>query len=247
MGRGLKNRAKNPIYKRIILKLTGEALKEMGGEALNVDAADFIAKEIKSIVDLGVEVGVVIGGGNFIRGDELQKRGVEKVVADCMGMLATVINGLGLQHVLEKVSLTTRVLSALEVKEVAELYIRRRAIRHLEKKRVVIMAGGTGNPNFTTDTAAILRASEIGADAILKGTKVRGIFGSDPVENPGAKFIAKISYAEALRKRLKIIDSTAITLAMDKYPKPIHVFKIFEAGNLRRIIMGENIGSVIRA
>jgi uridylate kinase len=232
-------------YKRILLKLSGEVL--MGGKsgkALDDRTLGDIAGQIKEVVDLGVQVGVVIGGGNIFRGLEAAAGGMDRVSADYMGMLATVINSLAMQEYLEKRHTFTRVLTAIEMAEVAEPFIRRRAVRHLEKGRVVIFAGGTGNPYFTTDTAAALRASEIGADIILKGTKVDGVYDSDPVKNKKAKKYDSVSYLEVLNKGLKVMDATAISLCMDNNI-PIAVFNLYEKGNLLRIINGEKIGTLV--
>ncbi|MFN3396752.1 MAG: UMP kinase, partial [Thermodesulfovibrionales bacterium] len=225
-------------YKRILLKLSGEAL--MGDRAYGIDSetvAD-MAAEIRDIAKLGVEIAVVIGGGNIFRGVEASVKGMERASADYMGMLATVINALALQNSLEKLGIPTRVQSAIEMRELAEPYIRRRAIRHLEKGRVVIFAAGTGNPYFTTDTAAALRAMEIGAEVILKATKVDGVYSSDPVKNPDAIKYDTIPYIDVLKKGLAVMDSTAISLCMDNN-LPIIVFKVRKKGNIKRIIQGK--------
>ena len=232
-------------YKRIVLKLTGEAFSG-GSELLDVKAVEFIAKEIKEAKELGVDVAVVVGGGNIVRGSQLSERaGVERITADHMGMLATTINALLLGSLLEELGVPTRVQTAIEMKQIAEPYIRKRALKHLDAGRVVIFSCGTGNPHFSTDTAAVLRASEIKADAILKGTKVDGIYDDDPVKNREAHFIPEISYDEAFQKRLRFMDAAAIGFAMDIYPKPIHVFNIFTKGNLARVVQGEGVGSKI--
>ena len=232
-------------YKRIILKLSGEVLmNRKSGKAIDSETLDSIAAQINEIVDLGVQVGVVIGGGNIFRGLEAAAGGMDRVSADHMGMLATVINSLALQEYLEKRGVFTRVQSAIEMAEVAEPFIRRRAVRHLEKGRVVIFAGGTGNPYFTTDTAAALRASEVGAEVILKGTKVDGVYDSDPVKNKSAKKYDKVTYLEVLNKSLRVMDATAISMCMDN-EIPIAVFNLHQAGNLKRIINGEKIGTLV--
>lgn len=233
-------------YRRILLKLSGEAL--MGDRGYGIDPAtvEFMAFEIRKAVDLGVQVAVVIGGGNIFRGVEASVRGIERASADYMGMLATVINALALQNALERLGLQTRVQSAIEMRALAEPYIRRRAIRHLEKGRVVIFAAGTGNPFFTTDTAAALRAMEIGAEIILKGTKVDGVYTADPMKDPRAKRYDKISYHDVLKYSLKVMDSTAISMCMDNN-LPIIVFDIKKADNIKDFINGKRIGTVVSA
>jgi uridylate kinase len=232
-------------YKRILLKISGEAM--MGDQSYGVDPAtvDFIAKEIKEAVSKGVQVAIVIGGGNIFRGVEASVKGIERASADYMGMLATVINALALQNYLEKYGIRTRVQSAIEMKELAEPYIRRKAIRHLEKGRTVIFAAGTGNPYFTTDTAASLRAMEIGADVILKATKVDGVYSADPMKDPSAKRFDKVTYIEVLKKGLSIMDSTAISLCMDNN-LPIVVFNLRGKSNIRKILEGKKIGTLVR-
>ena len=232
-------------YKRILLKISGEAM--MGDQAYGVDPAtvDFIAREIKDAVSMGVQVAIVIGGGNIFRGVEASVKGIERASADYMGMLATVINALALQNYLEKYGVPTRVQSAIEMKELAEPYIRRKAMRHLEKGRAVIFAAGTGNPYFTTDTAASLRAMEIDAEVILKATKVDGVYTSDPVKEPSAKKYDTVTYIDVLRKGLSIMDSTAISLCMDNN-LPIVVFNLRGKGNIRKIIEGKKIGTLVR-
>jgi uridylate kinase len=232
-------------YKRILLKISGEAM--MGDKAFGVDPStvDFIAKEIKEALSMGVEVAIVIGGGNIFRGVEASVKGIERASADYMGMLATVINALALQNYLEKYGIPTRVQSAIEMKELAEPYIRRKAMRHLEKGRTVIFAAGTGNPYFTTDTAASLRAMEIDADVILKATKVAGIYSSDPMKDPSAKKYNTVTYIDVLKKGLSIMDSTAVSLCMDNN-LPIVVFNLRGKGNIKRIIEGRNIGTLVR-
>ena len=233
-----------PIYKRVLLKLSGEAL--MGDQQFGVDpaVATRIAKDVGEIQALGVETAIVIGGGNIFRGLAASARGMDRATGDYMGMLATVINALALQDALEQQAVLTRVVTAIEMRAVAEPFIRRRAIRHLEKGRVVIFAAGTGNPYFTTDTAAALRAMEIKAEVILKGTKVDGIYTADPVLHPDATKFQTISYLQVLEKGLKVMDATAISLCMDN-KLPIVVFNLRQAGNVRRVIMGEPIGTTV--
>lgn len=231
-------------YKRILLKLSGEAL--MGDRSYGIDPAtvEFMAMEIKKVFNMGVQVAVVIGGGNIFRGVEASVQGIERTSADYMGMLATVMNALALQNSLEKVGLRTRVQSAIDMRELAEPYIRRRAVRHLEKGRIVIFAAGTGNPYFTTDTAAALRAMEIGADVILKGTRVDGVYTADPEKDHSAKKYDVISYLDVIRHSLQVMDSTAITLCMDNN-LPIVIFNIKKKDNIRDIIKGEKIGTTV--
>ena len=233
-------------YGRVLLKLSGEAL--MGEQAFGIDpvVATQVANEIREIQELGVQTSIVIGGGNLFRGLAASARGMERSTADHMGMLATVINALALQDALEQVGVTTRVISALEMRAVAEPFIRRRALRHLEKGRVVVFAAGTGNPYFTTDTAAALRANEMRCEVILKGTKVDGIYSADPVIYRDAVRYDSISYLQVLEQRLSVMDATAISLCMDN-KLPIVVFKLREAGNMRRVIMGENVGTTVQA
>ncbi len=235
-----------PSYKRILLKLSGEAL--MGDEPYGVDPAVTarIAQDIAGIQSLGVQTGVVIGGGNIFRGLAASTRGMDRSTADYMGMLATVINGLALQDALEQYGVPTRVLTAIEMRAVAEPFIRRRAVRHLEKGRVVVFAAGTGNPYFTTDTAAALRAMEMRAEVILKATKVDGIYTADPVKHPDATKYDRVSYLQVLQERLQVMDATAISLCMDN-KLPIVVFNLKEPGNIRRVVMGENIGTTVTA
>lgn len=232
------------VYQRILLKLSGEALR--ASRELEIDPAIVrkIADEIKNVQDLGVEVGIVIGGGNIFRGLSASARGMDRVAADHMGMLATMINSLALQDFLEKDGVPTVVMSAIRLEAMAEPYIRRRAISHLSKGRVVIFAAGTGNPYFTTDTAAALRAIEIGANAILKGTKVDGIYTDDPVENKNAKKIDTIRFSEVIEKRLGVMDATAVTLCREN-DIPIVVFKLLERDNLKRVVSGEKVGSIV--
>jgi len=235
-----------PAYKRILLKLSGEAL--MGEKQYGIDPAVTaqIARDVKDIQQLGVETAIVIGGGNIFRGLAASSRGMDRASGDYMGMLATVINALALQDALEQNGVVTRVMSAIEMRAVAEPFIRRRAIRHLEKGRAVIFAAGTGNPYFTTDTAAALRAMEIRATVIMKATKVDGIYSADPMKDPTATRYDTISYLEVLEKRLQVMDATAISLCMDNQ-LPILVFNLRTPGNLRRAVLGESIGSVVKA
>jgi len=232
-------------YKRILLKISGEAMMGDKGYGIDSSTVDFIAKEIKEAVSIGIEVAIVIGGGNIFRGVEASVRGMERASADYMGMLATVINALALQNSLEKHGVPTRVQSAIEMKELAEPYIRRKAVRHLEKGRTVIFAAGTGNPYFTTDTAAALRAIEIGADVILKATKVDGIYSSDPMKDPTAKKYNTVTYIDVLKRGLSIMDSTAVSLCMDN-SLPIVVFNLRGSGNIRKVIEGKKIGTLVR-
>src|SRR3989441_5118089 len=231
-------------YRRILLKLSGEALGGAKGVGICPDAVQDMARQIQEVRDLGVEVVIVIGGGNIFRGLSGSERGIERATGDYMGMLATVINALALQDALEKLGVATRVQSAITMAQIAEAFIRRRAVRHLEKGRVVIFGGGTGNPYFSTDTAAALRANEIGAEVILKATKVDGVYDSDPHQNAGAKRYSQISYLEALQKRLKVMDSTAFSLCMDN-KMPIVVFDLFKPHNLRRVVTGEKVGTLV--
>jgi len=233
-----------PVYSRVLLKLSGEAL--MGDQQFGIDPAiaTQVAREIGEIQQLGVQTAVVIGGGNLFRGLAASTRGMDRSTADYMGMLATVINALALQDALEQLGVTTRVATAIEMRAVAEPFIRRRAIRHLEKGRVVVFAAGTGNPYFTTDTAAALRAMEMRAEVILKGTKVDGIYTADPMIHPNAQRYDAISYLEVLERGLKVMDATAISLCMDN-KLPIVVFSLRQPGNLRRVIMGEPVGTKV--
>jgi uridylate kinase len=231
-------------FSRVLLKLSGDALQGDQGYGIAPATLEFIAGEVKKACEMGVEVGIVIGGGNIFRGVAGSTAGMDRASADYMGMLATVINALALQDAIEKLEIPTRVQTALEIKEVAEPYIRRRAIRHLEKGRVVIFAAGTGNPYFTTDTAAALRAMEVHADIILKATKVDGVFDSDPVENPDAEMFERLSYLDVLSKNLKVMDSTAISLCMDNN-FPIIVFNMKKEDNIRAAVRGDRIGTLI--
>jgi uridylate kinase len=235
---------KRTHYKRILLKLSGEVLT--GEKDYGIDPAVIrqIAQEIKEVKNLGVEMAIVIGGGNIFRGVAASSKGMDRASADYMGMLATVLNGLALQDALEKIDVHTRVQTAIEMREVAEPYIRRRAIRHLEKGRVVIFVGGTGNPYFTTDTTASLRAMEIGAEVILKATKVDGVYEEDPLLNKGAKKYGELTYLDVLKKQIKVMDATAISLCMD-HQIPIIVFNLKKKGNIKRVILGESIGTKV--
>ncbi|MBA2485844.1 MAG: UMP kinase [Nitrospira sp.] len=231
-------------YRRILLKVSGEMLAGEQGYGIQPSILEGLADEIADVVAMDVEVAVVIGGGNIFRGLAASARGMERASADYMGMLATVLNALALQNALESKGVTTRVQSAIEMRQLAEGYIRRRAIRHLEKKRVVIFAGGTGNPYFSTDTAASLRAMEIGAEVIMKGTKVDGIYDSDPAKNPEAKKYAEIPFLSILTQNLKVMDSTAISLCMDNR-LPLIVFNLKEKGNFKRVVQGDPIGTLV--
>src|SRR5438094_5346680 len=235
-----------PKYRRILLKLSGEALGGESGVGICPEAIHDMARQIGEVRQLGVEVVIVVGGGNIFRGSAGTERGIERATGDYMGMLATIINALALQDALEKSNVETRVQSAITMHQVAEAFIRRRAVRHLEKARVVIFGGGTGNPYFSTDTAAALRANEIGADVILKATKVDGVYDCDPQKNPKAKRYTQISYQEALVQQLKVMDSTAFSLCMDNR-MPIIVFDLFKPHNLRRVVLGEHVGTLVTA
>jgi len=234
----------SPKYGRILLKLSGEGLGGEAGVGICPEAVQNMAEQIREVRELGVQVVVVVGGGNIFRGLSGSERGIERATGDYMGMLATVINALALQDSLEKLGVATRVQSAISMAQVAEPFIRRRAVRHLEKGRVVIFGGGTGNPYFSTDTAAALRANEIGAEVILKATKVDGIYDSDPKKNASAKRFKQIRYIEALQKQLKVMDSTAFSLCMDN-KMPIIVFDLFRPHNLKRVVMGEKVGTTV--
>ncbi|RME58458.1 MAG: UMP kinase [Candidatus Dadabacteria bacterium] len=233
-----------PRYRRVLLKLSGEILAGKDSFGINPKTLEVLANEILSVYELGVQIGVVIGGGNIIRGSVADQTGMDRATADYMGMLATAVNALAIQDVLERKDISTRVMSAIEMRAVAEPYIRRRAIRHLEKKRVVIFACGTGNPFFTTDTAASLRALEIGAEVLLKGTKVEGVYDSDPLKNKNAKQYKALSFMDVLKNELKVMDAAAISLCMEQ-KLPIIVFDVTKKGNLRRVIVGEKIGTVV--
>ena len=234
-----------PVFKRVLLKLSGEALMGERSFGLDEQVVGVIADEIKGVHALGIELAVVIGGGNIIRGVAASAAGIERVTGDYMGMLGTVINALALQDALEKRGVTTRVLSAIEMREVAESFIRRRAIRHLEKGRVVIFAAGTGNPYFTTDSAAALRASEIHAEALLKATKVAGIYTADPCRDPQAELLHELTYHQVLERDLRFMDAAAISLCRENHI-PIVLFDLRERGNVRRVVCGEPVGSVVR-
>ncbi|TRZ94755.1 UMP kinase [bacterium] len=239
---------KQPIYKRVVLKLSGEALQGKGYHGIDNQTLISIAHQIKEIRKLNVDVAIVLGGGNIFRGQEntsLRGLDMDRSVADYMGMLATVINGLAMQNVLEKIGVPTRVMTAIEMQRIAEPYIRRKAIRHLEKGRVVIFVAGTGNPYFTTDTAAALRAMEVHADAILKATKVEGVYSADPLKIKNAKKFSHLKYIDVLKKGLKVMDATAISLCMDN-KLPIVVFNLRRQGNIKRVLMGDNIGTVVQ-
>jgi len=236
--------ARRPAYRRIVLKLSGEALAGSLGYGIDPPVLDRIGEEVREVADLGVQLAIVIGGGNIFRGVAASAAGMDRATADYMGMLATIINALALQDSLEKAGVQTRVLSAIEMRAVAEPYIRRRAIRHLEKGRVVIFAAGTGNPFFTTDTAGALRAVEIGADAIIKATKVDGVYSADPKVDPSARRLERLTYIEVLNRGLGVMDTTAISLCMDN-KLPIVVFDLMQAGNIKRIVLGEPVGSIV--
>jgi len=236
--------APTPAYRRVLLKLSGEALAGRQGYGIDPDTLGRLALEIREVVDLGVQLAVVIGGGNIYRGLAASAGGMDRATGDYMGMLATVINAMALQDAIEKAGAPTRVLSAIEMRAVAEPYIRRRAIRHLEKGRVVVFAAGTGNPFFTTDTAGALRAVEIGAEVILKATKVDGIYTADPDKDPSAVKLPRVRYIEVLNRGLGVMDTTAISLCMDN-KLPIVIFDLTRRGNIRRIITGESVGSIV--
>jgi uridylate kinase len=234
----------HPIFNRILLKLSGEALVGPGSFGIDYATIEAICKQIKDVRDLGVEIAIVVGGGNIFRGLEISKTGMDRVTADNMGMLSTVINALALQDNLERMDVFTRVMSAISIESFAEQYIRRRAIRHMEKGRVVIFAAGTGNPYFSTDTAAALRAKEIQADVLLKATNVDGVFDADPHENPDAEFIPKLSFMEVVKRELRVMDLTAITLCKDN-DTPVIIFNLNEPGNLKKVVLGGKVGSIV--
>lgn len=234
----------NPKYGRILLKLSGEILAGDKGFGIDPKKASYLANEIKSIFDLGVEIGLIIGAGNIFRGIQAAGKGMDRVTGDYLGMLATIMNAISVQDALEKVNCETRTLSAINISQVAEPYIRRRAIRHLEKGRIVIVSGGTGNPFFTTDSAAALRAKELGAEIVIKGTKVDGIYDKDPVQNSNAKKFDTITFSEVLKKNLRVMDLTAITLCKENN-LPIHVLDINILGNLKQLILGSKIGTQV--
>jgi len=236
---------KKPVYKRVVLKLSGEVFQGKANSPIDSGAVSSFAKQIKEIKACGVDVALVVGAGNIFRGAKASSNGMDRVTADYMGMLATVINGLALQDALEKEGVPTRVQSAIQMQKLAEPFIRRKAIRHLEKNRIVIFAGGTGNPYFTTDTTAALRAMEIDADVILKATKVDGIYSSDPMKDKKAKKFSSLGYMDVLRKGLKVMDATAVSLCVESNI-PIVVFNLTKKGNIKKIIMGEKIGTVVK-
>jgi len=231
-------------YRRILLKLSGEALLGERSHGIDAGIVGRLSDEIREIHGMGVELALVVGGGNIYRGGEAAAAGMDRVAADHMGMLATLMNALALQDALENREVVTRVLSALEIRQVAEPFIRRRALRHLEKGRVVILAAGTGNPYFTTDSAAALRAMEVKAEVLLKATKVDGVYTADPVKEPSATLLKRVGYLEALERGLRVMDSTAISLCMDNQ-LPIVVFNIRVPGNIQRIVLGEDVGSIV--
>lgn len=233
-----------PKYRRILLKLSGEALAEDGGWGVDPAVMESIAQQVREICNLGVQTAIIVGGGNFFRGLQASAKGMDRATADYIGMLATVMNALALQYFLEKIGIHTRVQSAITMQEVAEPYIRRRSIRHLEKGRVVIFAAGTGNPFFSTDTAAALRALEIGADVILKATKVDGVYDSDPLKNPEAKMFKNLTYRDVINQGLNVMDTTAITLCMENN-LPIIVFNLKVPGNIKKVVLGEEVGTLI--
>ena len=233
-------------YKRVLLKLSGEALAPQGSSGIDPEAAKMISNQIKNCVQIGANLAIVIGGGNIWRGKVGLELGMDRATADYMGMLATVMNSLALMDALENIGVTTRVQTSIEMRAIAEPYIRRRALRHIEKDRVVIFAGGTGNPYFTTDTAAALRAVEINADLLIKATKVDGIYDSDPKKNPDAKKFDRLTYMDALNKQLQVMDATAISLCMENH-MPLMVLNLWEEGSLRKALMGEKVGTLVEA
>jgi len=233
------------MFKRILLKLSGEALMGKEGYGIDPSVVQEVAEQIKEVHDHGVALALVVGGGNIYRGMRAEQQGINRATGDYMGMIATVMNAIVLQDCLESLGVETRVQSALDIREVAEPYIRRKAIRHLEKKRVVIFAGGTGNPFFTTDTAAVLRALEVKADVIMKATKVNGVYDRDPEQHPDAVFFPEITYMEVLQRNLRVMDATAISLCKEQR-LPIIVFNLRERGNMKRVILGERVGTVVR-
>ncbi len=233
-----------PVYRRILLKLSGEALMGADEYGINPEVVKRIASEIEDLLAIGVQVAMVVGGGNIFRGVQLSASGLDRVTGDHMGMLATVINALALQDALEKRGLYARVMSAVKINQICEDYIRRRAVRHLEKGRVVVLAAGTGNPFFTTDSAASLRGIEIGADAVLKATKVDGVYSADPKRDPDAVFYSRLSYDEVLENKLDVMDATAVVLCRDNH-MPLRVFNITKPGTLRRVVLGEDVGTLV--
>jgi len=238
--------AESPVFKRVLLKLSGEAFAGPRGFGIDDDAIAGIAREVRDVHALGVQIGIIVGGGNIFRGRTSVARGLDRVTADQMGMLATVINGLALQSALEKIEVRTRLMTAIGIHALAEPFIRRRAMRHLEKGRAVVFAGGTGNPYFSTDTAAALRAMEIGAEVILKATKVDGIYDADPKQVATAKMFDRISYLDVMNKSLEVMDGTAISLCRD-HNLPIRVFNLTRSGNIKRVVLGEKVGSLVSA
>ncbi len=237
---------KKPVFKRVLLKLSGEALLGRMSHGIDAEMCASLAQEIKEVHEAGVEMALVVGGGNIFRGQVESKRfGLDRSVADYMGMLATVMNGLALQNALEQVGIQTRVMTAIQMHAIAEPYILRRAMRHLEKRRVVIFVAGTGNPYFTTDTAAALRATEINCDVIMKATKVDGVYSADPVKDKNAKKFSEVKFIDVLKKNLKVMDATAISMCMDN-SLPIIVFNLLQKGNIKRAIFGEKIGTIVR-
>jgi uridylate kinase len=241
-----KSTSAAPIYRRIVLKLSGESFQGSQGFGIDAETVHSIAREVKEVSDLGIQIAIIVGGGNIFRGTRQKSLSIDRATGDYMGMLATVINGLALQDALEKQGVVTRLLSAIDMAQVAEPFIRRRAMRHLEKGRVVIFAAGTGNPYFSTDTAAALRAMEIKAHVIMKATRVDGIYDADPEKVPGAKMFDRITYLDVIQKGLTVMDSTAISLCMDNR-MPIIIFNMNTPGNIRRVAMGEKVGSTVTA
>ncbi|MBI3006795.1 MAG: UMP kinase [candidate division NC10 bacterium] len=237
---------RDPTYRRILIKISGEALAGDLGYGINPEVVRFIAEEIREVHALGLQIAVVIGGGNIFRGLAASTKGMDRSSADYMGMLATIINGLALQDALEKLGIDTRVQTAIEMREIAEPFIRRRALRHLEKGRVVLFVGGTGNPYFSTDTAAALRAMEIGAEVVFKATRVDGVYTADPEKDPTATKFEELSYIDVLSKQLKVMDSTAISLCMDNR-FPIVVFNLLERGRLKGLVLGEKTGTIVKS
>ena len=233
-----------PIYRRVLLKLSGEVLAGKSGFGIDPIKASYLANEVKSIHELGVDIGLIIGAGNIFRGINAANQGMDRVTGDYLGMLATIMNAISVQDALEKIGCETRTLSAINISQIAEPYIRRRAIRHLEKKRIVIVSGGTGNPFFTTDSAAALRATELGAELVIKGTKVDGVYDRDPMKYKNAKRYDKITFSEVLMKDLRVMDLTAITLCKEN-SLPIQVFNIKESGSLKHLILGRKIGTLV--
>jgi uridylate kinase len=233
-----------PKFRRILLKLSGEILAGDKGFGIDPEKATYLANEVKSIHELGVDIGLIIGAGNIFRGMQAAGKGMDRVTGDYLGMLATIMNAISVQDALEKVDCETRTLSAISISQIAEPYIRRRAIRHLEKKRIVIVSGGTGNPFFTTDSAAALRAKELGAEIVIKGTKVDGIYDKDPMDNLDAKKYDQISFSEVLRNNLRVMDLTAITLCKEN-DLPIQVFNINNSGDLKELVLGAKIGTLV--